>query len=102
MTKTEFIVRLKNTAEQLITDNMYKDIEFVYTWHPCLDNVAGKDQIAKLFDMFGYRVIKDMLLTAQKAKELCDEITKRKVSYRNLDGNLTSLKGNGCDRTRNF
>lgn len=92
MTKTEFIVRLKNTAEQLITDNMYKDIEFVYTWHPCLDNVAGKDQIAKLFDMFGYRVIKDMLLTAQKAKELCDEITKKESELQELRWKLNELE----------
>lgn len=98
MTKTEFIVELKNVSKNFvtdareITDDMYMDIEFVYTWHPCIDNVDGKKQIAKLFDMLGYRVIKDMLPTAQKAKELCDEITKKESELQELRWKLNELE----------
>lgn len=98
MTKNEFIVELKNVSKKFIndakeiTDNMYNDIEFVYTWHPCVDNVEGKKQIAKLFDMFGYRVIKDMLPTAQKAKELCEKITKRESELQELRLELNKLE----------
>lgn len=49
MTKTEFIDRLKTMSTEYITDDIYADIEFVYTWHPCIDEVVGKDQIAKPF-----------------------------------------------------
>lgn len=98
MTKTEFIVELKNVSKNFvtdareITDDMYSDIEFVYTWHPCIDNVDGKKQIAKLFDMLGYRVIKDMLPTAQKAKELCVEIEKRENELQELRWKLNELE----------
>lgn len=92
MTKTEFIDRLKTMSTEYITDDMYADIEFVYTWHPCIDEVVGKDQIAKLFDMFGYRIIKDMLPTAQKAKELSEEITKKENELQELRWEFNKLR----------
>jgi hypothetical protein len=92
MTKTEFIDRLKTMSTEYITDDMYADIEFVYTWHPCIDEVRGKDQIAKLFDMFGYRIIKDMLPTAQKAKELSEEITKKENELQELRWEFNKLR----------
>lgn len=92
MTKTEFIDRLKTMGTEYITDDMYADIEFVYTRHPCIDEVVGKDQIAKLFDMFGYRIIKDMLPTAQKAKELSEEITKKENELQELRWEFNRLR----------
>lgn len=55
MDKQEFLDRIK--SKNIPTDNQYKDIEYVYTWHPSIDEVKGKDQIAKLWDIGGIRII---------------------------------------------
>lgn len=92
MTKNEFIAKLKDANRVLITDSMYEDIEFVYRWHPCIDETAGKDQIVNLFDIFGYRVIKDMLPTAREAKRLREEIAKKEDELRELRWKLNCLE----------
>lgn len=56
-----------------VTENDYKEIEFVYTWHPSISETNGKDQIAMLVETFGMRIIEDMIPTAERAKELEDE-----------------------------
>lgn len=92
MTKNEFIAKLKDANRVLITDSMYEDIEFVYRWYPCIDETAGKDQIVNLFDIFGYRVIKDMLPTAREAKRLREEIAKKEDELRELRWKLNCLE----------
>lgn len=54
----------------------YKDIEFVYTYHPSIENVNGKEQIASLYKMGGMRIIRDMLPSAQKMKSMEDEYSR--------------------------
>ena len=66
MTREEFTSRI----ERAITDEQYAIVEKVYLYHPSIDAVKGKGQIAYLYDTFGMRVILDMLPTAEKAKDL--------------------------------
>lgn len=72
MNKEEFLIRIKSNNEP--TERQWQDIQYVYTWHPSIDDVNGKDQIAKLWDLGGYRLIEDMMPTAKKDQELQEEI----------------------------
>lgn len=70
MTKHEFEEKLGNQ----VTEKEYKDIEFVYTFHPSISNTEGKTQIAQLYKIGGIRLIRDMIPTARKAQELDNKI----------------------------
>lgn len=87
MTKQEFESRLE--AGKTVTGGQYKIIEYVYMYHPAIDEVHGKDQIASLYNMFGMTVINDMMPRARRMeqlekdlsdiKERLDEIKKRLI-----------------------
>lgn len=81
MTKHEFEEWLGGQ----VTEKEYKDIKFVYTFHPSISNTEGKTQIAQLYKIGGMRLIKDMLPTARKAQELDNKIMK-------ANSNLMELK----------
>lgn len=83
MTKQEFDVRL--AGDKTVTDEQYKLIEYVYTHHPAISNISGKDQIAILYDMFGMTVIKDMYPRAHRAEELEKEMRAAKIRLDNLN-----------------
>lgn len=70
MMKHEFEEKLGSQ----VTESEYKDIDFVYTFHPSISNTEGKTQIAQLYKIGGMRLIKDMLPTARKAQELDNKI----------------------------
>ena len=56
MTKQEFQKRIG--AE--ISQKDYSIVEHVYTWHPSISEVEGKEQIAELYKSFGMPIIKNM------------------------------------------
>ena len=88
MTKQEFEQRLGkqvNSAD-------YSIIEYVYTFHPSIGDVGGKDQISELYQLGGMRLIKDMLPTAQKAEKLEDEIMETRASLNRLTKQYEALK----------
>lgn len=70
-----------------ISDQNYKIIETVYTWHPAINEVVGKDQIATLYETGGMPLIKSMLEAAnimmglekerQQAMRRMEEIRRR-------------------------
>ena len=70
MMKHEFEERLGKP----VTESEYKDIEFVYTFHPSVSNTGGKTQIAELYKIGGIRLIRDMIPTAKKAQILEEKI----------------------------
>lgn len=72
MTKSEFTNNLNELGLQhpeisfeLPTSEIYQMIEYVYIWHPAIDNVTGKIQIAGIYLFGGYAAIKGMLKQAQ-------------------------------------
>lgn len=81
MTKHEFEEWLGGQ----VTEKEYKDIEFVYTFHPSISNTGGKTQIVELYKLGGIRLIRDMIPTARKAQELDNKIMK-------ANSNLMELK----------
>lgn len=82
MNRQEFLDRIK--SKNIPTDKQYADIEYVYTWHPSIDEVEGKDQIAKLWDIGGIRIIMDMKPTAEKAQALEHKIAIAEAQVQKL------------------
>lgn len=82
MNKQEFLSRIK--SKNIPTDKQYEDIEYVYTWHPSIDEVNGKDQIAKLWDIGGIRIIMDMKPAAEKAQVLEHQIALAEAQVQKL------------------
>ena len=86
--KSEFQERINRP----ITDSDYAIVELVYTWHPSIDPNKGKDQIAYLYDNFGMRVIRDMLPTAEKSKDLLKRIEKLNAEVNQLREEYSELE----------
>lgn len=75
-----------------ITDEDYKAIEFVYTFHPAIDECDGKKQIVDLVGNFGMRIVFDMLPTARKARGIEAAIASTREQLDKLSGQLEDLK----------
>ena len=80
MTKQEFTGLLGSD----VADAVYADIEKVYTYHPSISEVDGKRQIVALFREFGYRIVRDMLATAQKAEDMICEIQVQRMKLEEM------------------
>ncbi|MFR2881303.1 MAG: hypothetical protein ACLTC8_10385 [Lachnospiraceae bacterium] len=65
-----------------ISDQNYKIIETVYTWHPAIKGVDGKDQIATLYKTGGMPLIKSML----EARKHYDGSGQRKTASNETHG----------------
>ena len=72
MTKQEFEKRIG--AE--ISQKDYSIVEHVYTWHPSISEVEGKEQIAELYKSFGMPIIKNMMEAANYAETLDRAMTQ--------------------------
>lgn len=90
MTKQEFESRLEDG--KTVTNEQYKVIEYVYTYHPAISDISGKDQIAILYDVFGMAVIKDMYPRARRSEELERDIREARIKLDNLTNTLSMLK----------
>lgn len=63
----------KGTLLSILEDYKKKDysiVEHVYTWHPSISEVEGKEQIAELYKSFGMPIIKNMMEAANYAETL--------------------------------
>lgn len=75
-----------------ITDEDYNAIEFVYMFHPAIDESDGKEQIVDLVGNFGMRIVFDMFPTARKAKSIEAAIAGTREQLDKLRGQLEDLK----------
>ena len=66
MTKQEFEQRINST----VCESDYDIIEYVYNFHPSIDEVHGKDDIANIYKIGGMRIIRDMEKTAKIAESI--------------------------------
>jgi hypothetical protein len=91
MMKHEFEARIKAT----VSAEDYVVIEKVYAFHPIIDEVDGKDQIAQLYKLGGMALINDMVPRAEEAQQLENEIFhyRREIedAQRNLGIRLAKL-----------
>ncbi len=100
MTKQEFLDRVQAVLESEgikgekagISDNDYRSVEFVYTWHPAISEVNGKDQIAKIYVDFGMSIISDMVSRSHIMREKETELMRLQSSINELKGDIEDLK----------
>ena len=89
---------MKEEFEKLVTRpftaSEYKEIEYVYNYHPSIENKA---QIASLYDEFGMRIIRDMRPTAEKAEEYESEMRVLRAKLANVETAYKNLKNGICD-----
>ena len=88
MMKEEFEQRIGTT----VTESDYRIIETVYTFHPAIDNVMGKDQIATIYKTCDMRVIRDMLPTAERAREIESKMTELRTQLCECEREYQALK----------
>ena len=94
MNKMEFFAevrKLNPTGIIVISDSEYRDLEFVYTWHPSIDAVNGKKQIAYIFNEFGMQLIRDMLPTAVALEEAEQELQSARIAYETARENYEQM-----------
>lgn len=92
----------KNYNSAQVTDEMFDDIDFVYTWYPTIAEVEGKMQIAYLYMTFGFSIIQDMESRAREALKvdheihrLRDELRLSEVKYSQLKRGFANKQTNG-------
>lgn len=88
MTKQEF----EELYGKEVGKTQYDVIEEVYTFHPIIKNVGGKEQIATLYKMGGMRLMYDMLPTAREAKRFENELSITRSKLAELQANYDELK----------
>ena len=84
MTKQEFQKRIG--AE--ISQKDYSIVEHVYTWHPSISEVEGKEQIAELYKVFGMPIIKNMMEAANYAETLDREMAQAQRQVTDITNEL--------------
>ena len=86
MMKCEFEAKLSELEpiQRTVSDDDYKLIEYVYTFHPSISETEGKRQVALLYHEFGLRVFKDMEATATANQVLESAIRKTRAELQKL------------------
>lgn len=88
MMKEEF----ENRIGREIPSNEYREIEYVYTWHPAISSTEGKDQIAAIFNAGGMVVIRSMKEAAEMAEVLDNELRAEMAKVERLKNRIQKLK----------
>lgn len=99
MTREEFIESLEGISyvdgmsRPEINDEDFQMIEMVYSFHPAiaLSEGLGKTQMAMIYAYGGMRVIRDMVPTAARAKQIKVQIREVQAKKRNLLAQLEEL-----------
>lgn len=87
MTKQEF----EKLARSTVTNEEYKIIEKVYTWHPAIQNTDGKNQIATIFLAGGMAVMKNMQETAEYMIRLDKEMAALKAQTEKVKNRMEAV-----------
>ncbi len=96
MMKSEFVSKVRDLGGHIDEDELTKEdygtIEFVYMYHPSVPEVNGKEAIARIWMLpGGMRIIRDMVATAEKAREIEDEERKIRAQISQLQSQLNEL-----------
>lgn len=72
-----------------VSHSEYKQIEFVYMWHPC---IKGKDTIVDLFLLGGLKLIEELRPRAERAMERSRAIECKSAEIRRLQKEIRRLE----------
>ena len=99
MNKQEFEERLGTT----VSDEEWKRINYVYTWHPSISHANGKDDIAKLYKIGGPRLMIDMISTAKEWERLENMRTDLKLRIGKIEETMNAFaRGEELDKNLIF
>ena len=76
---------------RVFTEEEYKKIEYVYTWHPAIKPVGGKRQIAIICQEFGMGMINDMTPQAHEMEALETKCRDLKHDLVDLENEMTAI-----------
>ena len=98
MTSEEFKERVEKIPSKYhdFTQEDYAIIEYVYTWHPAIDNYGGKDQIAEIYAHGGMMVVRDMYARAQKAEEADKKIREIRRDISGMEKRIVEIMAEVC------
>ncbi len=88
MTKNEFEALIMDE----VSDSEYETIEYVYTWHPAIDEVKSKAQIARLYTDYGMTVIKDMLPRTRSMEALDRQLREAQKVVADIQKQIDELR----------
>lgn len=96
MMKSEFVSKVRDLGghidENELTEEDYGTIEHVYMFHPSIPEVNGKEAIARIWMLpGGMRIIRDMVATAEKVREIEDEERKIRAQISQFQSKLNEL-----------
>jgi len=91
MNHEEFTKRLpkdKKGAPTLISEDDWEIIQLVYTFHPAISNIDGKDEIVELYCSMGMPFIRAMAPQAMTCKLLEEALTRAKNDFSDREQRL--------------
>lgn len=96
MNRAEFMRELERVAPNMegiqITDQMYKDIEYAYMFHPSISETDGKRQIAELFANYGMALIRDMIPRAKRMEKKEADLRSLRLKMQELERQIQELR----------
>lgn len=88
--KAEMQLKKMSTAD-------YQIVELVYTYHPAIPDIGGKERIAALFTLGGIVVMHDMLPRAEVARDLITERDRLAAKIQSIENQYEILKRGPVD-----
>lgn len=98
MTREEFensCIKIKPQDNKHPTEAEYKLIEYVYTFHPAISEVEGKEQIATLYLDFGMSLIRDMKPRAELMEKKEKELRAAREVLRRVQEEIAEIRAGG-------
>ena len=102
MTREEFETNLKAIQAQgcmhcmpMPTEQEYKVIEHVYTFHPSISETEGKKQVAYLYENFGMSIFRDMEARADYMRVKEGEFQKAIAEVERIRRRMEETKAGG-------
>lgn len=88
MIKKEF----EDMIGQIISDRDYEIINKVYQFHPMVNEVSGKEEVAELYKSFGLAIFYDLLPRAERNCDLEKQLRFAQARVRHLEQEMEKLR----------
>lgn len=88
MIKEEF----QDMIGQIVSDEDYKVIEKVYQFHPAVNEVSGKEEVAELYKSFGMTIFYDLLPRAERNCDLEKQLRFAQARVRHIEQEMEKLR----------
>lgn len=100
MTRTEFEHQVLEVVKEgkippEPTDEQYKLIEYVYTFHPSISETDGKKQIAMLYVNFGMSIIQDMKPRAELMEKKEAQLRAARMALEEVQREIAEIRAGG-------